>query len=103
MLVLFPDQDRANERGLRNLRGDPICRHHAAVQFSARYLENQAMPQGLPDAWTTIDISGLWVGFSATPRLEPRLAEEDGQVPGVPYLPGLVEKIQASLDPSIDD
>ena len=98
VLVLFPDQEQANQRGLRDLKGDPICHHHAVVQFSSRYLENAATSR-LPDAWTTIDISSLWVGFSTDSKVETRLTRDDGRVAGVPYLPEALELIKQPAAP----
>jgi hypothetical protein len=106
VLVLFPDQERANQRGLRDLKGEKICHHQAAVQFSSRYLENAATSR-LPDAWTTMDISGMWVGFSTDSTVAPRLTRDDGRVAGVPYLPEALSLIKqpalsaAPLDSSL--
>ena len=111
VLVLFPNQEEASQRGLRDLKGEPICHHHAVVQFSARYLENRdTVASRLPDAWTTLDISGMWVGFSTDSALEPRLTRDDRRIAGVPYLPDALALIKpptslekkswnASLDP----
>lgn len=88
LLVLFPSQEKAHVRGLRDSQGKTICRHHAVVQFSARYLDHR-----LPDAWTSMDLSGTWVGFSAEPepgRSLPHRLTVDGRVDGVPYLPEIL-------------
>jgi hypothetical protein len=106
LLVLFPNQERAHERGLRDLQDQPICRHHAVVQFNSRYLEERSpsplAEMRLSKAWTTLDVSGMWVGFSAEPALAPRLAV-DGRVPGVPHLPELLHELEPAdpLDPSL--
>ena len=106
LLVLFPNQERAHQRGLLDPDGKPFCRHYAAVQFDARYLTNgngASLAAGLPAPWTTIDITGSWVGF----RTEAQQSVEftlptDGVVPGVPRLSELLEplsQVDASLDP----
>jgi hypothetical protein len=104
MLVLFPSQEQAHKRGLRDLHGNPICRHHAVVQFNARCLGNLPnLPSGLPDPWTTLDVSGLWLGFQADGKDVPpfRMAGNNG-VPGVPYLPDIVKNFKIPVDPSLD-
>lgn len=115
LLVLFPDQDRVAQKAFRGRRGKPICRHHAVVQFSARYLEDQLCPGGWPrarprlgkfatDLWTTIDIGGFWVGFSSDTGLRPALVR-DGRVPGVPHLPEILrgEKRLNGTDSSLNE
>lgn len=104
MLVLFPSQEQAHRRGLRDLHGNPICRHSAVVQFDARCLGNLAQfSPKLPEPWATLDVSGLWVGFQAKGKDIPsfRMAGNNG-VPGVPYLPDIVENFKIAVDPSLD-
>lgn len=90
MLVLFPNQEKASERGIRDSKGNPVCRHHAVVQFDPRCFASAAL-EGLPNAWTTIDLSGMWLRFTAEPPLAPRLTV-DGRVPGVPSMPEILRK-----------
>jgi hypothetical protein len=107
MLVLFPSQEQANKRGLRDIHGNPICRHHAVVQVSARCLGDlSGLPAELPDPWTTLDVSGLWVGFKADGadgnEVPPfRMAGNNG-VPGIPYLPDVLRDFKMPVGPDLD-
>jgi hypothetical protein len=94
MSVLFPNQEKAAEMGIRDSKGKPICRHHAVLQFDSRSLDSEPphLFQGKsPKGWTTIDLSGLWLRFTAEPTLAPRLMT-NGRVPGVPLLPEVLRE-----------
>lgn len=104
MLVLFPNQEQAHKRGLRDSDGNPICRHHAVVQFDARCLINLPdFPPGLSEPWTTLDLSGHWLGFQADGGEIPqfRLAGNNS-VPGVPYLPDICNNFKIPVASSLD-
>jgi hypothetical protein len=125
LLVLFPKQEIAESKGV-STKEKPICRHHAAVQFSARYLEDGHRTEGLgtnreiavagppPDGWATLDVSGLWLWLTAPAaaatrptRLSIADLETGGhRVPGVPHLPEILRDqvppgAASPLDPSI--
>lgn len=107
MLVLFPSQEEAHKRGLRDLHGNPICRHHAVVQFDARCLGNLAeLPPMYLEPWTTLDVSGHWLGFQAeradgTAVPSFRMAGNNG-VPGVPHLTDVVRNFKVPVNPALN-
>lgn len=76
LVALFPSA--ASPEIIRDPEGNEICEHHAVVQCRGSLL-------GLPDLWTTIDISNLWVGVSShgAPAME---LEPDGSVPLLPAI-----------------
>lgn len=102
MLVLFPNQEKASERGIRDSKGKPVCRHHAVVQFDPRCLSSTGLA-GLPNGWTTIDLSGTLLRFTAEPPLQKTRLTINGRVPGVPSMPEVLRKQipggNLSLDP----
>lgn len=61
LLVLFPDQDHAVERGIRAPEGGEICRHYMVVQMDARALD----PSLPPNLWLTLDVAKHWIGVSS--------------------------------------
>lgn len=91
MRVLFPNQARASEMGIRDSEGTSICQHHAVVQFDARCLASEAERPllGDPDSWKTIELSGKLLRFETDSTVKPTLSI-DGRVPGVPYLPDVI-------------
>jgi hypothetical protein len=77
LLVLFPDQDHAMERGIQAPEGGEICRHHMVVQMDARALD----PSLPPNLWLTLDVAKHWIGFSSDS--EELMNLEEGRIDGL--------------------
>lgn len=75
LVALFPA--RTGSDTILDPEGGEICDHYAVIQCRGSLL-------GLPDRWTSIDISGLWVRVEAEGA--PAMALPSG---GVPLLPTL--------------
>jgi hypothetical protein len=112
MLVLFPSYEQAAKRNILDPLGKPVCRHYTVAQLSSRCLESALVPRGnvLPDMWTSIDLSGMWIGFSARSAgqsVPTRLLTSDRRVPGVPSIPEILrtrpetENLDSALDRSV--
>lgn len=81
LVALFPARTDADT--IRDYKGEKICDHYAVVQCRGALL-------GLPDRWTSIDVSGLWV------RVEAQNAPAMMLPPagGIQLLPALDEVLQ---------
>jgi hypothetical protein len=101
LLVLFPDSEVATKNGVRDSDGHPICKHHAVVQFDACDLAGNRPPEHFPEIWTTLDVSGCWVGFSTDTNPPFKLAGGNG-VPGVPHLPSLLSAAEVNHSAAFD-
>lgn len=97
LLVLFPEQERAIDRGIPRPGDEEICRHYAVVQIDSRCL----VPE-MPRLWLTLDLAGHWVGFESDSQVEMEL--DQNPIRGVASLEELLERVQlggfTGIDPS---
>jgi hypothetical protein len=89
LLVLFPNDRRATESGLRGSDDKQLCRHHAVIQFNARNLSDDA-----PDVSLTHFVEGHWIGFETTAPLPPLEMQSDDAGPvGVALLDPFLDRM----------
>lgn len=84
LIALFPNSDRAEAEGVLDIEGNPICRHHAVLQFSSKDLA-----PGMPDMWTTIDVEGHWIGVDSDSDIKMALGKG---IPGIPAIDDLLNR-----------
>ena len=85
-LVLFPDHEKATQRGIRDIAGEAIRDHHAAVQMRSSAL---GLDPSL-DQWTTFDVAGSWIRFESDSAVEINFPA--GGLPGLPHLSDVMGK-----------
>lgn len=97
--VLFPSQSAAGLEGFE-LRGKEICTHHAVVEMDARHLQSDPKNRKQEKKqWSSIPIDGREItvktdakgGMKLEPKNEARKTKAGFEIPGLPFLPRLLE------------
>lgn len=97
LLVLFPDQEEALQRGMKTPGERELCRHYAVVQMDSRCLDPE-----LPRLWLTLDIDKHWLSIESDSTVPMNLSDEE-PISGLLRLGEILEKVQLGAFTELDE